>query len=61
MITVLWPNGIRGQVWPKFPDIRLAVEGKPRKINLNQETDLTEISPRARWMRGNDVTARPRQ
>ena len=26
-----WPNGIRGQMWLKFPDIRLIVEGKPRK------------------------------
>ena len=27
--------------------------------NLNQETDPTGISTRARWMRGNDVTHRP--
>ena len=26
-----WPNGIRGHMWPKFPDIHLTVEGKPRK------------------------------
>ena len=28
----LWrPNGIQGQMWSKFPDIRLTVEGKSKK------------------------------
>ena len=31
-----------GQMWPKFPDIHLIVEGNPGK-KLNQETDPTEI------------------
>ena len=34
----LWcPNGIRGQMWPKFPDIRFTVEGNPRKKNSTRK------------------------
>ena len=28
---VCWPFDNRGRMWPKFPDIRLAIEGKDRK------------------------------
>ena len=42
-------------MWPKFSDMYLTVEEKPRK-NLNREIDPTEDQTRARCVRGNDVT-----
>ena len=42
-------------MWPKFPDICLTVEGKPRK-NLIQKTDPNGDQIRARGVRINDVT-----
>ena len=50
----------RGRMWPKFSDIRLTVEGKPRK-QLNQEIDPTGDRTRARCVRGSDVTPRPQR
>ena len=47
-------------MWPKFPDICLTVEGKPRK-NLNQEIDPTGDRTQARCVRSNDVTPRPQR
>ena len=49
-----------GQIWPKFPDIRLTVEGKSQK-NLNQETDSTRNQTQAHWMSGNDDTSQLQQ
>ena len=47
---ILWPYDNRGRMWPKFADICLTVEGKPRK-KLNQEIDPTEDRTRARCVR----------
>ena len=47
-------------MWPKFPDICLIVEEKPRK-KLNQEIDPTGDRTQARCVRGNDVTPRPQR
>ena len=48
----------RGRMWPKVPDICLAVEGKPWK-NFNQEIDPTGDPTGAHCERSNDVTPRP--
>ena len=45
---------------PKFPNIYLKVEGKPRK-KFNQEIDPTEDRTRARCVWRNDVTPRPQR
>ena len=44
---IWWPYDNRGRMWSKFPDICLAVEGRPWK-NLNQDTDPTGDRTRAR-------------
>ena len=46
-------------MWPKFPDICLMVEEKPRK-NLNQEIDPTGDRTPARCVRSNDFRLTPR-
>ena len=33
-----WPKRIREQIWPKFHDIRITVEGKPGKISVRKLT-----------------------
>ena len=40
-------------MWPKFPNISLTVEGKPRK-NLNQETGPAGDLTRVRCVKSND-------
>ena len=45
MDDIWWPYDNRGRMWPKFPDICLTVEEKPRRKNLNQEIDRTWIEP----------------
>ena len=47
-------------MWPKFPDIYLAVEEKLGK-NLTQEIDPTRERTRACWLRRNSVTLSSRQ
>ena len=43
-----WPYDTRGRMCPKFPDICLTVEGKPRK-NHNQEIYLSGDRTWAPW------------
>ena len=56
----IWPYYNRGRMWPKFLDIYLTVERKPRK-NLNQEINPTEDRTQARCVRSNVVTPRPQR